>query len=158
MGGTLETLPKAILSGQYEPVGRHYSSVVHDLVSQMLQVDPAKRLDLNTALTGMLNDPLQRSRDALGLEPPSDPGKSKPPRRADRMRKEVQNAAQKMQSEWIGFNTMCRRSGPIIPAQPDSEVRIDDLADGVAAAALSAGPASWSKAAQRDPDSEDDDI
>merc|ERR1719476_1260984 len=31
--GTLETLPKAILNGQYEPVSSHYSSVVHDLVS-----------------------------------------------------------------------------------------------------------------------------
>merc|ERR1712176_1305352 len=69
--GTLETLPKVILKGEYEPLGSHYSQGLQDLIAAMLQVDPVKRLDLATALAmPIMSEPLQRSRDALGLEPP----------------------------------------------------------------------------------------
>merc|ERR1719245_97403 len=72
--GTLETLPKAILRGTFEPLGDSYSRELHNLVARMLRVDPTERLDLTTALEEeVLAAPLQRSRDALGLEAPEVP-------------------------------------------------------------------------------------
>ncbi|CAE8625549.1 unnamed protein product, partial [Polarella glacialis] len=115
--GTLETLPKMILKGQYEPLGSQYSKALHDLVAQMLLVDPGPRLDLTVALKQeVLLGPLVRSREALGLELPVMPVKEAPkPKRADRIRKEITESAEQHQSEWIGFNTMIRRKedGPI---------------------------------------------
>lgn len=183
--GTLETLPKVILRGAYEPLGSHYSQGLHDLVAGMLNVDPIGRLDLAAALHGeVLRPPLMRSREALGLEAPPSPEETKF-RRPDRMRQEVQEAAsssapaaaepaapppppsmpeQKGVSEWIGYNTMVRVE-PILPAGPAAE----PVAPGVApvhtaghpvlTAGASVGPGGWSMAPVRDPDSggEDDD-
>jgi len=152
--GSLETLPKAILKGSYEPLGPHYSPGLHDLVDGMLRVNPAERLDLNVALQGELYAPLQRARDALGLElPPAKPQRG--PKRADRLREEVKETAEAHKSEWIGYNTMVRRSeGPILPvnapAAPVEEPGAEALApDGAASGG-------WSHKPQRDPDSEDD--
>lgn len=108
--GTLETLPKAILKGDYEPLGTHYSQGLHDLVAGMLKVDPAERLNLAEALEEeVLSAPLQRSREALGLELPPEPDVPRS-KRSDKLRKEVQEGAEQMQSEWIGYNTMVKRA------------------------------------------------
>jgi len=78
--GTLETLPQVIVKGTYAPLGDHYSPGLHDLVAGLLHVDPDQRLDLTSALQGdVLSGPLQRSKDALGLEPPEP---MHPPKRA----------------------------------------------------------------------------
>jgi len=108
--GTLETLPKAILKGYYEPLGDHYSKGLHDLVAGMLKVDPAERLNLAEALEEeVLSAPLQRSREALGLELPPEPDIPRS-KRSDKLRKEVQEGAEQMQSDWIGYNTMVKRA------------------------------------------------
>merc|ERR1719476_674512 len=44
--GTLETLPKVILRGEFEPLGSHYSQELKDLVADMLRVDPTQRAEL----------------------------------------------------------------------------------------------------------------
>ncbi|CAK9083254.1 Serine/threonine-protein kinase Nek1 (Never in mitosis A-related kinase 1) (NimA-related protein kinase 1) [Durusdinium trenchii] len=48
--GTLETLPKIIIKGEYEALGSHYSPQLHELVARMLVVEPSHRLDLPSAL------------------------------------------------------------------------------------------------------------
>mmetsp|Transcript_11352 Transcript_11352/g.30995 ORF Transcript_11352/g.30995 Transcript_11352/m.30995 type:complete len:429 (-) Transcript_11352:35-1321(-) len=160
--GTLETLPKAILKGVFPPLGKHYSQGLHDLVKGMLEVDPLQRLDLNKALQEeVLAAPLQRSRDALGLEPPEVPeGRSK---RSDRIRKEIHESAEQMQSEWMGYATMIKRSGsgggsggPILPVSKQGET-------GTTAATASpndedGNPLGWSTAPQHNPDSGDEDL
>lgn len=131
--GTLETLPKVILKGTYEPLGSHYSQELHDLVARMLSVDPAARCNLTSALQEeVLMAPLQRSREALGLEAPrpAEPPETKS-KRSDRMRKEVHTGAAEMKSEWMGFNTMVLK-GPILPAAKSAAKE--------AAAAAGAGP------------------
>lgn len=172
--GTLETLPRAILKGAFEPLGPHYSAGLHALVSGMLQVNPADRADLAASLSGeVLAAPLQRARDALGLEAATPPASSKP-KRAEKMRADVQEAAQEMKSEWIGYNTMIRRSGegPILPVNaPIQEVAAAAAATAAAApeaagaGAAAAGhtilgdgtsPDGWSVKARRDPDSDDE--
>jgi len=161
--GTLQTLPEAILKGTYPALGGHYSKGLHELCAGMLQVDPAHRLDLATALRGeVLAPPLERSREALGLEVPAPPEAPRS-KRADRVRKEVQVAAEQHKSEWLGFNTMCRRAGdPILPAgsaataaaaeATEAEKSVALPADGAAAR----GTLEWSTKPQRDPDSGDD--
>lgn len=163
--GTLETLPKAILKGVFEPLGKHYSQGLQELVAGMLQVDPAARLDLHEALQKeVLSAPLQRSRDALGLEAPEVPeGRSK---RSDRIRKEIHESAEQMQSEWMGYNTMIKRSGggPIMPAERPGSKSGGTGETGTTAATTSIMPIEeegnqgWSMAPQRDPDSGDDDL
>mmetsp|Transcript_86868 Transcript_86868/g.202216 ORF Transcript_86868/g.202216 Transcript_86868/m.202216 type:complete len:429 (+) Transcript_86868:58-1344(+) len=161
--GTLETLPKAILKGSYEPLGKHYSKGLHDLCAGMLKVDPEERLDLAQALQGeVLSAPLQRSRDALGLEPPEVPEEKS--KRSDRLRREVQEGAEQMKSEWMGYNTMVKRSnGPILPvptAQPADAgtAAPEDPTAEEATKGQTGGPHSWSTAPQRDPDSGDEDL
>eukprot|EP00929_Paragymnodinium_shiwhaense_P052041 TRINITY_DN26100_c0_g1_i1.p1 TRINITY_DN26100_c0_g1~~TRINITY_DN26100_c0_g1_i1.p1 ORF type:complete len:454 (+),score=100.61 TRINITY_DN26100_c0_g1_i1:115-1476(+) len=121
--GTLETLPKIILKGIYQPLAENFSEGLKALVAGMLQVDPESRLELGVALKSeTLQPPLQRARDALGLDAPEpEAPRSK---RADRMRSEVNQGAEQMKSDWIGYNTMIRgkAEGPIIPkALPGSE-------------------------------------
>lgn len=167
--GTLETLPKAILKAAYAPLGDHYSPGLHSLVSQMLQVNPADRLDLAEAVASeVLAAPLQRARDALGLEVVTTPMKDKS-KRSDKMRSEVTEAAKENKSEWIGYNTMIRRTeGPILPVdKPIEEVVALEAAareaEAAAPAAMAATigfdatqPESWSVKARRDPDSDDE--
>lgn len=175
--GTLETLPRAILKGVYDPLGSHYGPGVHDLAAGMLQVNPENRLDLAVALQSeALSGPLERARDALGLEEPFVPEAPRP-KRADKLRGDVKSAAQEMKSEWIGFNTMCRplTSGPILPAGVTHEEAIAALAQeqiekAEAAKRLSeaAGEAgvtinqgadqNWSMKPERDPESGDEDL
>ncbi|CAK0898061.1 unnamed protein product, partial [Prorocentrum cordatum] len=128
--GTLETLPKAILKGDYEPLGSHYSQELRDLVAEMLKADPAERLELPLALQReVLRAPLQRSREALGLEEPRVLDALPRVRREDRKVVEVRPpspeapparpAAKALDpDEMIGYNTMVRRAGapPLIPA------------------------------------------
>eukprot|EP00931_Biecheleriopsis_adriatica_P055110 TRINITY_DN32510_c0_g1_i1.p1 TRINITY_DN32510_c0_g1~~TRINITY_DN32510_c0_g1_i1.p1 ORF type:complete len:451 (-),score=105.12 TRINITY_DN32510_c0_g1_i1:40-1362(-) len=175
--GTLETLPKIILKGQYEPLGSNFSQSLHDLVARMLSVDPALRLDLTSALQEeVLSLPLQRSREALGLEAPEYPERAPPkPKRADRIRKEIQETAEQHQSEWIGFNTMIRRKDPIDlgapPPPPANEMPPPSFDLGAAARAATAagaaggavtegtvGPEGWSVAQVRDPDSGEEEL
>jgi len=177
--GTLETLPKAILKGAYAPLGSHYSQGVHDLVAGMLQVSPDSRLDLAVALRSeVLSAPLERARDALGLEEPQLPEAARPKAtRAERMRKDVQDAAQEMEKkDWIGYNTMCRRVAPILPpgvtleeaiaaveAEKAEKARAGALAeaalaDGNLAATTGTGAANWSMKPERDPESGDEDL
>lgn len=163
--GTLETLPKIILKGEYEPLGNHFSQDLHVLVASMLSVDPEQRLDLNIALREqVLAGPLQRSRDALGLELPEIPKKEiEKPKRSDRIRKEIIEVAEQHQSEWIGFNTMIRRSEPPAPPAATPELRGCAAVEAAVAARggdlnCTVGPGGWSTAPQRDPDSGDDDL
>jgi len=143
--GTLETLPKAILRGSYEPLGPHYSQGLHQLVAGFLQVEPSTRVDLHAALQGeILGPPLQRSREALGLEAPPPPERSK---------KVVQEAPPPpKEAEWIGYNTMIRKAneGPILPVGTTvpEPVQVPGPPPGGAADA-----ANWSIAPNRDPDS-----
>eukprot|EP00928_Gymnodinium_smaydae_P070891 TRINITY_DN54633_c0_g1_i1.p1 TRINITY_DN54633_c0_g1~~TRINITY_DN54633_c0_g1_i1.p1 ORF type:complete len:454 (+),score=98.61 TRINITY_DN54633_c0_g1_i1:76-1362(+) len=175
--GTLETLPKVILKGQYEELGAHYSQGLKDLVAGMLRVEPEARSDLDTILCGpVLSGPLERSRVALDLQVPPTPEPARI-KRADRMRKEVQESAEQMKSEWIGYNTMVRRSadteaalaaaragtGPpaaaVGPAADAAEKAAELLGcAGDAAATMGAGQSRWSVAPQRDPDSADEDL
>lgn len=163
--GTLETLPKAILRGTFEPLGEHYSDGLQDLVAGLLRVDPSDRTDLATALEGdVLAPPLQRAREALGLEPPEPVQKSK-------IRKEVIDvAAEQAQSQWIGYNTMVRRSDPILPAQESAAKRAAEAeaaAEAERAARRAAGAAggdedspagaNWSVAVNRGDDDEEED-
>ncbi|CAK9014230.1 unnamed protein product [Durusdinium trenchii] len=92
--GTLETLPKIIIKGEYEALGSHYSPQLHELVARMLVVEPSHRLDLPSALRDEpLAAPLRRSQEALGLV----------------VRKEIQEEpVTSGTSEWIGYNTMIR--------------------------------------------------
>merc|ERR1719491_665656 len=115
--GTLDTLPKAILKGTFEPLGPHYSKGLHDLVAGFLQVEPELRVDLHEALKGdVLGPPLQRSREALGLEAPPPPESSKG-KRSDKLRETVQKGAEQNKADWIGYATMIRKAGegPILP-------------------------------------------
>lgn len=167
--GTLETLPKVILKGAYDPLGSHYSQTLHDLVAGMLKVDPIQRLDLATALAmPILKEPLQRSRDALGLEPPEPVARRpKPAAKALAVDKGIQEVkalpipSEPAKAEWIGYNTMVRHSkeGPIIPVDTP-ELLAEKEANLAAVRAEAAGtlgaPASWSIAPQRDPDSGDE--
>jgi len=155
--GTLETLPKIILKGTYEPLGSQYSSELHSLVARMLSVDPAQRLDLTAALQEeVLRLPLQRSRDALCLEVVEPEGpKSK---RADRIRKEIEVTAEQHQSEWIGYNTMCRRSaaaGALADAAAGAQA---SALETIAAVEGTIGPEGWSVAQHRDPDSGEEEL
>eukprot|EP00913_Durusdinium_trenchii_P010836 g10165.t1 len=98
--GTLETLPKIIISGEYEPLSSVFSAELHQLVARMLAVDPHQRLNLADALQEeVLAAPLRRSREALQLGFPPDETPEPPP---IPVRKEIQE----LDSEWIGFNTM----------------------------------------------------
>ncbi|CAK9015829.1 unnamed protein product [Durusdinium trenchii] len=109
--GTLETLPKIIISGEYEPLSSVFSAELHQLVARMLAVDPHQRLNLADALQEeVLAAPLRRSREALQLGFPPDETPEPPP---IPVRKEIQE----LDSEWIGFNTMIRRKedGLILP-------------------------------------------
>mmetsp|Transcript_111127 Transcript_111127/g.313545 ORF Transcript_111127/g.313545 Transcript_111127/m.313545 type:complete len:435 (+) Transcript_111127:245-1549(+) len=168
--GTLETLPKIILKGTYEPLGDHYSEGLMGLVAGMLQVDPALRLDLHVAVTGeVLAPPLQRARDALGLEAPEELEAPRP-KRAEKMRKEVNEGSEQMKSEWIGYNTMVRAKDarPILPASTAAPAPEQGggptaaAADGATAGgrdlAGATGPADWSRKQQRDPDSGEEDL
>lgn len=163
--GTLETLPRIILKGVFEPLGAHYSQGVHDLAAGMLQVNPDNRLDLAVALRSeVLSAPLERARDALGLEEPQPPEAAKP-KRADKMRMDVHHAAKEMKSEFIGFNTMCRPiNNPILPPGVTPQEALAAIADEAAAKAAAhlggtAGkPENWSIKPDRDPDSGDEDL
>jgi len=182
--GTLETLPKIILSGRYEKLGDQYSQGLHDLVAGMLQVDPGRRMDLAAALGGqVLGPPLQRSRDALGLEAPAPPPESAASRakRSDKLRETVKVSAAEHQSQWIGFNTMIRKpdQGPILPsgqaaaepappaegpslpqptAAPAAEGTVPAAGPGRAGSVMKGSIAEWSCAAQRDPESADEEL
>ncbi|CAE7368323.1 NEK1, partial [Symbiodinium pilosum] len=159
--GTLESLPKIIIKGEYEPLGSHYSPELHGLVARMLAVDPAHRLDLASALNEeVLAAPLRRSREALGLEIPEAAGEAAAGR-ADRIRKEIQETSEHNQSEWIGYNTMIRRKeegqGPVLG---DDKKGIVDLAEARAPPGIegTVGPGDWSTAQQRDPDSGEEEL
>jgi len=162
--GTLETLPKAILKGKYEPLGPHYSTGLHELVAGMLRLDPAERMDLGDAIAGdVLGPALQRSQEALNLEPPEPPEATKA-KRSEKIRKEIQESAEQNQSEWIGYNTMIRRSGEDNPMKPKDCGTVPDKAvktgphvprPGTMAATMMSG-VNWSVAADRDPDSCDE--
>mmetsp|Transcript_104606 Transcript_104606/g.263373 ORF Transcript_104606/g.263373 Transcript_104606/m.263373 type:complete len:451 (+) Transcript_104606:99-1451(+) len=184
--GTLETLPKVILKGTYEPLGSHYGKGLHDLVAGMLQVEPSARIDLAEALRGeVLGPPLQRSREALGLEAPPPPDSGPKAKRSDRLRETIQKDAEKHKSEWIGYNTMIRKSsdGPLLPsgqAAPEPAVPEEDgedgppedpVSDAIAAHVAGQGgagrsvllsasmcPENWSTAQQRDANSEEEDL
>merc|ERR1712107_589081 len=60
-----------ILANVYDPLPKLYSQGLRDLVTKMMRVNPAERLDLGGALR---NEPLKsallRAQEALGLEPP----------------------------------------------------------------------------------------
>jgi len=169
--GTLETLPRAILKGAYTPLGSQYSQGLHDLAAGMLQVSPEHRLDLAVALQSeVLSGPLERAREALGLEEPQLPEAPKA-KRADRLRSEVRSGAKDMKSEFIGYNTMCRRADPILPAgvtpaeaiaalaaEAEAKAAAEIYADRVAAGETigDGAPENWSIKPERDPDSGDD--
>merc|ERR1712007_16440 len=75
--GSLDTLPRVILANVYDPLPNLYSQGLRDLVTKMMRVNPAERLDLGGALR---NEPLKsgllRAQEALGLElPPEEPPK-----------------------------------------------------------------------------------
>lgn len=157
--GTLESLPKIIIKGEYEPLGSHYSAELHGLVARMLAIDPAQRLDLLSALNEeVLAAPLRRARDALGLEVPEESG-SAGAGRADRIRKEIQETSEHNQSEWIGYNSMIRRKeeGPLVG---EAKKGIVDLAEARAPPGIegTVGPGDWSTAQQRDPDSGEEEL
>jgi len=161
--GTLETLPKIILKGHYEPLGDHYSQGLSDLIAGMLSVDPDQRLDLASALNSeVLQVPLQRSREALGLELPELPEKEIPkPKRADRIRKEIQETAEQHQSEWMGFNTMCRRTDAppaSVPSAPEVAPARAPPAAGKTGLEGTVGPEGWSTAQRHDPDSGEEEL
>ncbi|CAJ1376299.1 unnamed protein product [Effrenium voratum] len=151
--GTLETLPKIILKGDYEPLGGHFSPALHGLVARLLALDPNQRPPLAELLQEeVLAAPLRRSREALGLQAPDEaprppapgaPG-APPPPPPPRVRKEIQELSN-AESEWMGFNTMIRRKedGPIVPEAKG----IVDLAAAKAPVAVgTGGPESWSLA------------
>mmetsp|Transcript_47136 Transcript_47136/g.86498 ORF Transcript_47136/g.86498 Transcript_47136/m.86498 type:complete len:446 (-) Transcript_47136:126-1463(-) len=118
--GTLETLPRAILKGSFPPLPDLYSQGLKDIVAGMLQVDPDQRLDLGIALQGdVLLPPLERAREALGLEAPAPVEKSKKGSKlVQGLRKDVQDGAQHglmetimvPKQDFIGFNTMVRKA------------------------------------------------
>lgn len=159
--GTLETLPKVILKGAYDPLGSSYSQGLHDLCAGMLQVDSTQRLDLATALAmPILSEPLQRSRDALGLEPP-EPVARRPkppvvPVVEEKRVEELQAPPAADKAEWIGYNTMIRRGrDPILPVETaETEANVAAVRADLAGTLGTAGAAAnWSVAPQRDPDS-----
>lgn len=169
--GTLETLPRAILRGKYEPLGSHYGQGLHDLCAGFLQVNPDNRLDLAVALhSEVLSVPLDRAREALNLEEPTLPEGPARPKRSDKMRKDVQAASKVMKSEWIGFNTMCRPiQASILPAGVTPEEAFAAIAEETAARAGALqhrtdgvnptgtlGTAGWSAKPDRDQDSEEE--
>merc|ERR1712087_166975 len=166
--GTLETLPKVILKGEYEPLGSSYSQALHDLCAAMLQVDATQRLDLATALTmPILSEPLQRSRDALGLEPPEPVQrrpKPPPPAVEEKRIEELQAPpdATSAEKEWIGYNTMVRRGNqPILPVETAQTAANAEAVKADLAGTLRTGAAAeqnWSLAPQRDPDSGNEDL
>mmetsp|Transcript_45368 Transcript_45368/g.97266 ORF Transcript_45368/g.97266 Transcript_45368/m.97266 type:complete len:451 (-) Transcript_45368:119-1471(-) len=190
--GTLETLPKVILKGTYEPLGPHYSAGLHNLVAGMLQVNPAQRIDLQETLQGeVLGPPLQRSREALGLVAPPLPARSRrsdqqqapaPPEQAcvdpgavpyQPEQPHPAPVPSQPQSEWIGYNTMIRKTGdgPILPVGQTVPEPVNPAAanpapvtsglDGLPERqALSASmcPQNWSIGGQRDPDSDEEDL
>jgi len=139
--GTLETLPKIIIKGEYEQLGDHYSPALHQLVARMLVVEPSQRLDLAAALgEEVLAAPLRRSQEALGLaEVP--------------VRKEIQEEAE--ESEWIGYNTMIRFK-EASEAQAAKGIEESPTAGPEVEAVASPGGPGWSTAGQRDPDSEEE--
>jgi len=158
--GTLDTLPKAILKGTYEPLGPHYSQGLHNLVSGFLQVEPELRLDLQDALRGdILGPPLQRSREALGLEPPPPPQSSQGKRVEEAAAPPAGAAAAGAPSGWIGYNTMIRKAGegPILPVGQTVPEPVQAPGAQVGAEA-SGGPGNWSMAVQRDPHSDEEEI
>eukprot|EP00927_Polykrikos_kofoidii_P014375 TRINITY_DN16297_c0_g1_i1.p1 TRINITY_DN16297_c0_g1~~TRINITY_DN16297_c0_g1_i1.p1 ORF type:complete len:431 (+),score=74.44 TRINITY_DN16297_c0_g1_i1:79-1371(+) len=180
--GTLETLPKIILKGVYEPLGDHYSDELKALLAGFLMVDPAERTELGVALSSSILQPaLQRARDALGLEPPP-PSQKEKPKQVEKPPKEVAPPApsppassaptENATSEWLGYNTMVRAkdAGPILPAATSaaaaaaaSVAKAEDK--GVASSPV-APPASlgrdavenWSTKQERDPESDEEDL
>lgn len=177
--GTLETLPKAILKGTYEPLGAHYSQGLHDLAAGFLQVEPAERLDLHEALKGpVLSGPLQRSRDALGLEAPPPPERSGGSKTPEKLRETVQQGqqlqGQQLQvpggpppaaaatagagnEQWMGYNTMVRKAGdgPILPV---GQTVPEPVPPPGASPDLGATVGNWSMAVQRDEHSDEEDL
>merc|ERR1719198_2624848 len=136
----------------------------------MLQVNPDSRLDIAVALQSeVLSAPLDRAREALNLEEPQLPEGPTRAKRSEKMRKEVQEATKEMKSEWIGYNTMCRRAAPILPAGVTPEEALAAVAAEVAAKAAAAeaaatgaaaadlgatgAPENWSTKPERDPES-----
>jgi serine/threonine protein kinase len=177
--GTLETLPKAILKGEYEPLGSHYSQELRDLVAGMLQVDPLQRLDLPLALQQeVLRGPLCRSKEALGLEEPQNldlPRVKREERKRVEEHKDLSPpVAPKPVSkafdpdEMIGYNTMVRRAGaPSMPSGGAAAAGADApsaFAQRFANASLAGsilatrGPEGWSSAPQADPESGNEDL
>jgi len=133
--GTLETLPKIIIKGEYEELGTHYSPALHQLVARMLIVEPSQRVDLSVVLREeVLAAPLRRSQDALGLQ---------------EVRKEIQEEPQ--DSDWIGYNTMIRFK----EAQDVSKGIVESEAGPHNGHGTATGEG-WSTARQQDPDSEDE--
>jgi len=176
--GTLETLPKIILKGVYEPLGDHYSEGLKGLIAGFLQVEPENRIDLGVALSSeVLKSPLQRARDALGLEAPAEPS---PPRakRADEMRKAVAQGAQANKApakDWVGYDTMVRakEDGAILTAEEAAAQEAAEAAEaaqepdvpapppgGALSATIGAATANidWSTKARHDPDSGEEDM
>eukprot|EP00403_Amphidinium_massartii_P031130 CAMPEP_0178408432 /NCGR_PEP_ID=MMETSP0689_2-20121128/19939_1 /TAXON_ID=160604 /ORGANISM="Amphidinium massartii, Strain CS-259" /LENGTH=435 /DNA_ID=CAMNT_0020029533 /DNA_START=33 /DNA_END=1340 /DNA_ORIENTATION=- len=173
--GTLETLPKAILKGTYPALPDMYSEGLKDLVAGMLQVDPEQRLDLGVALRGdVLLPPLERAREALGLEAPAPIEKSKKGSKlVDGLRRDVQDGAQHMLSDtimvpkqdFIGFNTMVRKADAPLAPKGVEDVGFNTMvrarpppATNAPAAHERSAAEDWSVQPQRDVNSDDDDL
>merc|ERR1711920_98602 len=131
----------------------------------MLQVDPTQRLDLATALAmPIMSEPLQRSRDALGLEPP-EPVQRRPKPKAAAAPPPAEKGVEPVQAlqvpapaqaEWIGYNTMVRRAkDPILPVETAEQQANAEAVRAEIAGTLREN-ANWSTAPQRDPDSGDE--
>merc|ERR1711957_678792 len=184
--GTLETLPKAILKGTFEPLGPHYSDDLRQLVQGFLMVDPTQRLELRDALEmDILKEPLQRAREALQLEAPAPIEKSKkqliqitkedpfataaPSAQAAQPPMQPAAAArpplvpapppvkrvQSNNDDWIGYNTMIRKGGPILPVNQNGGTAAAAEA-AVLDAATSRMEQNWSVAAAKGDDSGDE--
>jgi len=177
--GTLETLPKAILQGTYDPLSESYSEGLRDLVAGMLHLDPAHRTVLGDALSGVLKTPLDRAREALNLEVVI------PIPRKPKDVEDVSDPASDSGDDLIDFNTMIRREGGhyspppacedgrgTVPTQKADVVKVANLG---AFGTIGAGyntmvrpirlrasmvddGQDWSVKRVKDPDSGDDDI
>jgi serine/threonine protein kinase len=116
--GTLETLPKAILEGNYDPLSDSYSEGLRNLVAGMLHVDPGHRTELADALSGVLKTPLDRAREALNLEVVI------PIPRKPKDVEDVSDPASDSGDDLIDFNTMIRReAGQYVPPPASADGR-----------------------------------
>jgi len=169
--GTLETLPKVILKGTYEPLGSHYGKGLHDLVAGMLQVEPIARMDLAEALRGeVLGPPLARSREALGLEAPQPAETASKAKRSDRLRETIKKDAEKHTSASPGAAEPLAEEAEAEEAAAAEEG--DGISDAIAAHVAAEGgvagrtvllsasmcPANWSMAQARDANSDEEDL